>query len=423
MDHEVIKRGLGFVRRKRRWIGLLAALGISSYAAYRIYHLPSVTRKRKRLVKLLGALASVLEMVSDSADTIGLISKDLMEFLQSDVDEIPRSLKQISKIARSEMFCSSVNRMSEALTIGLMRGYKAGSNMHNGSTMGQLHSVSYTDKVMDRIFSSAGTGFASVVVGSFARNLVLGFYYKGESVNGSKMNGGDHLSSSSEVLRWLNIACDDKCRELMGDCIQKFVSTAVAVYLDKTININTYDEIFSGLTNPRHQHKVQDILVTVCNNAIETLIKTSHQVLTSPDSCTKSSCSVIDQSEEQCAVGQKSPALEFPSKYHFGSSFSDAQDSGLVDNASSTLAVPNNRSFVLDVTGRVAFEAMRSLLLFLSWKLSEGARRSLDVVHGEVVHRSMEVARFIGSKSSVIVTLCLALYLHLLGGTGVILTA
>lgn len=418
-----MKRGLGFTRRRKKWIGLLAALGISSYAAYRIYHLPSVTRKRKRLAKLLGTLVSVLEMASDSADTIGLISKDLKEFLQTDMDEIPRSLKQISKVARSEEFCQSVSRVSEALTIGLMRGYKTGSCVRNGSEVGPLHSVSYTDKVMDRLFSSAGAGFASVVVGSFARNFVLGFYSNSESVNGLKMNGGDRFSPSSEVPRWLNVACDDKCRQLIGDCIQKFVSTAVAVYLDKTISINTYDEIFTGLTNPKHQNKVQDILVAVCNNAIETLVKTSHQVLTSPDSCTKSSCSIIDQSEEQSAVGDKSFALDVPSKYCFTSSFSDAKGSGWVNQVSSRLAVPNNRQFVLDVTGRVTFETMRSLLLFLSWKLSEGIRRSLGVVHGEVVHRSLEVARFINAKSSVIVTLCLALYLHVLGGTGVILTA
>lgn len=417
-----MRRGLGFTRRRKKWIGLLVAFGVSSYAAYRIYHSPSVTRKRKRLVKLLGALASVLEMVSDSSDTISLVSKDLKEFLQSDTDEIPRSLKQISKITRSEEFYQSVSRVTEALTVGIMRGNKTVSHVRNKSEVG-LHSVNYTDKVMDRLFSSAGTGFASVVVGSFARNLVLGYYSNIELVNGLKTNGEESLSRSSEVPKWLNVACDDKCREVIGDCIQKFVSTAVAVYLDKTMSINTYDEIFTGLTNPKHQSKVQDILVAVCNSAIETLVKTSHQVLTSPDSCTKSSSSIIDQSEDLSAAGDKSFALEVPSKYNLASSFSDAQGSGWVDKVSSTLAVPSNRRFVLDVTGRVTFETMRSLLLFLSWKLSEGVRKSVGVVHEEVTHRSLEVARYISAKSSIFFTMCLAVYLHVLGGTGVVVTA
>ncbi|OWM80617.1 protein PHLOEM PROTEIN 2-LIKE A10 [Punica granatum] len=422
MDHELVKRSLGFARRRKKWIGLLAAFGISSYAAYRVYHLPSVTRKRKRLVKLLGALVSVLEMASDSAETISLVSNDLKEFLQSDTDEIPRSLKQISKIARSQEFSQSVSRVTKAFTVGIIRGYKTDSCVKTGSEVG-IRSSNYADKVMDRLLSSAGTGFASVVVGSFARNLVLGFYSSSESVDRLKANGEECLSQSSGMLRWLNVACDDKCKELIGDCIQKFVSTAVAVYLDKTMSINTYDEILAGLTNPKHQDKVQDILVSVCNSAIETLIRTSHRVLTSPDSGAKSSCSIVDQTEDLSVVGDKSVELEVPSKYQVPSSVSKVQDSGWANKVSSTLAVPSNRRFVLDVTGRVTFETIRSILLFLSWKLSEGIRMSLGTVHEEVILRGLEVVRFISAKSSIIFTLCLALYLHVLGGTRVVLTA
>lgn len=421
MDLELLKKGLDYTKRKKKWILVFGALGFTSY---RIYNSPSVVKKRKRLLKLLGALVSVAEMVSDSAETIGIISSDFKEFIQSDSNQIPNSLKQISKITRSDEFSHSVNSITKALTVGILRGYKSEAKKNDASVS---ESSCFSERVMNKLFSDSGSGFASAVVGSFARNLVMAFYSDRQHETGSNLDGfvnHDNLlmeSDNQSISRWIEMANEDKCRELIGDCIQLFVSTAVSVYLEKTMHINTYDDIFSGLTNPKHESEVKDMLVTVCNGAIETLIQTSHQVWT------KSSFADSNMSppywkfdfggsfpgDDKFEKGTKIISTTIKARKLFDD---QNQDGGWRSKISSTLAVPSNRKFVLDMTGKVTFETVRSFLEILLEKLSECTKRSVDVVHQDVVDRGINTMRYVSGKSSTVATVCLTLCLHILNG-------
>ncbi|CAK7339730.1 unnamed protein product [Dovyalis caffra] len=425
MDLQLVQKGLlDYTRRKKRWALWLAALGFSTYTAYKVYHLPSVSAKRKRISKIFGALIAIAEVISDSAETIGFFSKDLKDFVQSESDQIPNSLKQISKVTRSNEFSDALVTLTQALTMGILRGYQSNARIHHDAGANGNGSPSFLDKVFDKLASPAGCGFVSVVVGSFARNLVMGFYESGLNSN-SDLNAGG-AGGHDSVQNLVDAVCSDKCKELIGDCIQLFVSTAVAVYLDKTMHINTYDEIFAGLTNPKHETEVREVLVSVCNGAIETLVKTSHQVLTTDDSNTNSSfdspCLAIDQGE-RAMEDELSGKESYFSESKPRKSFDEAKENGWVNKVSSTLAVPSNRRLVLDVTGRVTFETVRSFLEFLLGKLYNGIRRCVAVVHEVVVGCGLEVVRYVNTKSSVIATACISLCLHILDGDLVLVPA
>ncbi|XWS29682.1 hypothetical protein CRYUN_Cryun24cG0051100 [Craigia yunnanensis] len=421
MEFQLALKGLEFYRKKKKWVVLLAAFGLTSYGFYRVYHLPAIAQKRKRVLKLLGALISMAEAVSDCAEAIGVVSKDLNDFLQSEADQIPNSLKQVSKITRSNEFTQSIIRVTQALTVGIIRGYQLEARSANSLNA----SSSSMDQVMDKLFTEAGAGFASVVVGSFARNLAMEFSSDGQS-DGELKSNSISLEKNS-VPSWLNVACGDKCRELIGDCIQLFVSSMVAVYLEKTKDVNTFDEFFAGLTNPKHETEVRNVLLTVCNGAIETLVKTSHQVLTSSNS-SRSSPSVSPSlaiEYRQDGIGdelyEQQDALL--TELNGRNSFDKVKNDGWVSKVSSTLAEPSNRKFVLDVTGRITFETVRSFLEVLLEILYQGMKKGVKVAHEAVVEGGLEVVRYVTAKSSVVATICLLLCLHILGGVWILVPA
>jgi hypothetical protein len=393
MDLQSVKTGFHFASKRRKLVLLLSAFGFTGYSLYTVYHLPSVVHKRERISKLLTAFVSVAEAVSASAESIGVVSEDLKQFLQSDSDKVPNSLKQISKIASSDEFSRSLTRLTQALTVGILRGYRSASGSVGGGD-NCANSSSFTDQAMDKLFSTAGSGFTSAVVGSFARNLVMAFF----SNNSTNFEHVD--SETNDFPQWVNVICGDKCRELIGDCIQLFVSTAVAVYLDKTMNINFYDDLLSGLTNPKHEMKAREMLVSVCNGAVETLVKTCHV-----SGMNTGKGSTPAKIEDVCLKP------------------SEKKDRGWVDGLSSTLAVQSNKRFVLDVTGRVTFETVISFLELLLEKLYDGLKRCAQIVQEAVVDEGVEVVRYATAKSSVAATLCLSLCLHILEGPWILVPA
>ncbi|KAG9159008.1 hypothetical protein Leryth_021731 [Lithospermum erythrorhizon] len=390
---------MDYVRRKRVLVYALGALGVTGYGAYRVYNLPPVIKKRRRLLKLLGAFVNIVEMVSDSAEVVGIVANDLKQYIQSDSDEIPRSFMQISKISRSVELSECVTRITRAVTIGILTGckYEGGDNGVRTSP------TTLSDRVFDKLFSDAGSGFASVIVGSLAKNLVMTCYdiLQCNKSNSHHTDNFENLNQDFTAPQWVNVLCEEKLRGLMGECIHTFVSTAVSVYLLKTTHINTYDEIFSGLTNVKHDSKVRDMLVSLCNGAVETFVKTSHNVLTHSDP-------IVDS---KSSFGNKSNSGRIKAVQN-GKLMSSTWKG--LSKMSSTLAVSSNKMFLLDVTRRVTLETFRSFMKLLIEKISEILIRGGDVFQEEVVDKGTEAFEYASRKSSAVVTICLSLCFHIL---------
>ncbi|EMS63372.1 hypothetical protein TRIUR3_26320 [Triticum urartu] len=193
--------------------------------------------------------------------------------------------------------------------------------------------------------------------------------------------------SSRILLRYFPIRIPDRGKEAAAELVRVFVSTAVAAYLDRTAAVRTSDQVLAGVTDPKHDAKLKDLLVSVCNGAVETFVRTSRQV-TKEASISRAEAAVV---QEVCNSGP----------------------SCVMERVSTTLAMPSNRRFVLDVTGRVTAEMVRSFLEFSTQRVSAGARKSIVVARDEITERGLVAVKYMSAKSMAIFTLCLTMCMHI----------
>ncbi|XP_047045108.1 protein PHLOEM PROTEIN 2-LIKE A10-like [Lolium rigidum] len=345
--------------RIRRLLLPTAAAATAGYGLYLLYH-----HHRRRV-------AAVLSL----ADALSQVGSDLADFLRSDSDDVPQSLLQLSKLAASDRVSSAASTLSESVASGLLRAL---------SSRRDPSSPPLQDRILDRLLSPAGTGFASAVLGSFARNLVLSCRDPGEAKPKPQARGEPE---------WLTALCSDRGKEAAAELVRVFVSTAVATYLNRSVAVRTCTSDQALVANPKQEAMLKDLLVSVCNGAVETFVRTWRQA---------------SNSQTEVTVVR------------------EVRDPGhgcVMERVSSTLAVPNNRRLVLDVTGRVTAETVRSLLEFSTQRVSAGARKSIVVARNEVAERGLVAVKYLSAKSMAIYTLCLAMCMHISVGMRFMLPA
>ncbi|KAK3126289.1 hypothetical protein QOZ80_7AG0554370 [Eleusine coracana subsp. coracana] len=357
------RRGvLAFARRRRRWLIYAGAAA----GAVLIYRHPAVAAHRRRLARLAAALASL-------ADAAAAVASDLAAFLRSDSDAVPQTLKQISKLAASPEATASASALSGAVATGVLRGYASAAAAP--SSGGE---VALSDRVLEKMLSPSGERLASAAAGSFGRELVLSFY-----------STPSQPSTDSTAATWVDLLTTRKSQRAIRSWVEVFTATAVGVFIDKTIHINTYDQLFVAATNPAYDARLQELFVALCNASVETLVKTSHSVLSNANS-PGGNDSVTGTCGSNGGVCER-----------------------WVETVSSALAVPSNRKLVLDLTGKATFEAVRSFLEFVLWKLHAGVRAGGDATVGA----GLRALRYTSERSIIIATICIALCLHVLNGT------
>ncbi|KAL4314291.1 Protein PHLOEM PROTEIN 2-LIKE [Arachis hypogaea] len=160
--------GFDYVLKRTKWVFILGAVALAGYGAYRLYHAPIATRKRMRVSKLLGTLLFVAEAISESAETLVHFANSLATVMRIVIKRVSRDYETVNL---------------PILTKLVPRCF-----------------LLFADRVLDKMLTPARSGFVSVVVGSFAMNLVLSFYSGNAELNSSNEDGV--LSADRSSSNW-----------------------------------------------------------------------------------------------------------------------------------------------------------------------------------------------------------------------------
>ncbi|KAH7434539.1 hypothetical protein KP509_06G022200 [Ceratopteris richardii] len=504
---------------------------------------------------MFSTISFCCEALSNSAESISMLSGDLKSFLSSDDDVIPRSLRQAFRISHSEEFQETISVLTAALAQGLCRGVetkprkelyglsrsrkyvkhnilslqksfndsgiddatcrdireisymsktqdqvqmqassegiphvdveKAASDRHgwddkNDSSGSDMHkkrsrqviapfrkpksaknSEGFLEKLLSKLFSEPGVNFASTITGTFTRNLVLAsFDMYGQNKSSTRdcrpsssfNNQHTVLQTETENIstytKVMDVLFSDQCRILIAECMQTFISTAVTVYIEKTKDVNFYNDLVAGITNPSHKDSVKEMLISVCNGAVETLVKTSYDVLKdgelrASDSDEGARNDNVYQMEEHLDIDTRNmssgslvvidrePIL--PSRHFIEYDHHDTRSQGtsaggvqgFMGEVSRTLAIPSNQKLILDVAGRMSSEAVKS---FLNAVISIAISQISSKMHGSWNLLKKSVASYPGSeqkqrtgdtaaKAYILASVSLAICLHVLSGS------
>ena len=247
----------------RRYVLAGGIVALSAYVSYHAYRSNAYSRGKGYLTRLAQGISRYLEAFTTGGDIVKGLLHDVETFLGSNTDEIPQSLQQLSKLLLSEEFSAATERAVGSIYRGIS-GFgkndnggdvKDGNEDRNGST------PSVVDKVLDALLSDRGHSLVSVAVTMGTRNLVTAYMESSArlaAADGEKSKALGDKNSNSPLDKLLAFFSSNQGQHLAIMSISAFASHGMQVYMDKSMEVNMYEDLFSSMAKPEHMQAVKE---------------------------------------------------------------------------------------------------------------------------------------------------------------------
>jgi hypothetical protein len=108
------------MRRNRRYLlAGGAAVAVLGTLAYQAYESDAYGRSKRYMAKLRAAIQQYSDALATGGEICANVLRDLQQFIQSEGDEVPPTLRQVSKLLQSQEFTSTASSTVSAIYQGI----------------------------------------------------------------------------------------------------------------------------------------------------------------------------------------------------------------------------------------------------------------------------------------------------------------
>lgn len=248
---------------KRKTVVLGAAgVALAAYLAYRASQPAGQERQQSSasastsspapaglVARLRTTLSNYAQAVAASSSACATLASDLHAFLTSDVDEVPRSLRQLAKLVQSEEVQSSLRTCTNTVVQGATSALP--------STSG---GPSALDSILEAVLSERGRSLVGLAVGVATKNATSTLC---EFMQRMQEQQQQQRSTASSLDMAVQVLSSENGEKLLSLLITRSIRTTISAYVDATSGYNMYDDMVHSITKQEHRDAVTEVMTRV----------------------------------------------------------------------------------------------------------------------------------------------------------------
>lgn len=260
---------LAFLERNRTQLIWATAGCAAAYAAYRAsasscspsdQQQPGRQPPRSQLQRLLATVSHCSSAATNLAETASLVSSDLRAFLTSDAQEMPQSLRQLTRLLRAP-------ELQEALSAAVascVRGVERSGVLPVASTSGATAGPGLTETVLEALLSERGRGLVGVAVGVAARNATTTVCeFMERRLDAASAQQGSSSGGLGSIKDIMDMFSSEQGERLVSLLITKSIRTAISTYVESTSGYNMYDDMLASISKQDNRDAVTDVMTRI----------------------------------------------------------------------------------------------------------------------------------------------------------------